>query len=280
MAHPQIAAFARLANQSDPPQRTLSGQATLLARTMHDIRYDEIHDEVVVPNQFAQAILTFAGGASGETPPIRVIQGPRTQLIRPERLDIDPAHNEIVVPNSNSIVVFSRDARGDAAPIRVIRGPKTLLRGVNAVAVDPVNNVIIAASQVSAPRRRQNDYTPTANGLVVFDRTANGDVAPLRVIGGENTGLHLINQLQVYPQKGWMVVTQSTTDLDAEPADIFVGVWSVEDSGDIAPRWKIAGPMSGLKKPRGVALNPRNKELIVADMRLNAVLTYYFPALF
>ena len=62
---------------------------------MHDIRYDEIHDEVVVPNQFAQAILTFAGGASGETPPIRVIQGPRTQLIRPERLDIDPTHNEI-----------------------------------------------------------------------------------------------------------------------------------------------------------------------------------------
>ena len=247
---------------------------------MHDIRYDEIHDEVVVPNQFAQAILTFAGGASGETPPIRVIQGPRTQLIRPERLDIDPTHNEIVVPNSNSIVVFSRDARGDAAPIRVIRGPKTLLRGVNAVAVDPVNNVIIAASQVSTPRRRQNDDTPTANGLVVFDRTANGDVAPLRVIGGENTGLHLINQLQVYPQKGWMVVTQSTTDLDAEPAGIFVGVWSVEDSGDIAPRWKIAGPMSGLKKPRGVTLNPRNKELIVADMRRNAVLTYYFPALF
>ena len=29
-----------------------------------------------------------------------------------------------------------------------------------------------------------------------------------------------------------------------------------------------------------VALNPQNKELIVADMRLNAVLTYYFPEIF
>jgi hypothetical protein len=234
----------------------------------------------VVPNQFAQAILTFAGGASGEAPPRRIIQGPLTQLIRPERLDIDPVHNEIVVPNSDSVVVFAREANGNVAPIRVIKGPRTLLRGVNAVAVDPVNNLIVAASQVSAPRRRQNTYTPTANALVIFDRTANGDVAPLRVIDGERTGLHLINQLQVYAPKGWVIVTQSTTDLDAEPPGIFVGVWSLTDSGNIAPRWKIAGPNSRLKKPRGVALNPRNKELIVADMRLNSVLTYSVPALF
>jgi hypothetical protein len=247
---------------------------------MHDIRHDPVHDEIVVPNQFAQAILTFAGGASGEAAPLRVIQGPLTQLIRPERLDLDTVHNEIVVPNGNSIMVFSRDANGNAAPIRVIRGSKTMLRGVNAVAVDPVSNVIVAASQVGTPRLRQNNYTPTANALVIFDRTANGDVAPLRIIDGERTGLHLINQLQVYAPKGWIIATQTTTDLDAEPPDTFVGVWSVKDDGDVAPRWKIAGPNSRLKKPRGVAINPRNRELIVADMRLNAVLTFSFPALF
>ena len=280
MAHPQIAAFARLAKQSDSPVRMLSGQATLLARTVHDIRHDPVHDEIVVPNQFAQAILTFAGAASGEVRPLRVIQGPLTQLIRPERLDVDPVHNEIIVPNSNSIVVFDREANGNAAPIRVIRGPKTMLRGANAVTVDPVNNLIIAASQVSAPRRQQNDYTPTANALVVFNRTADGDVAPLRIIHGENTGLHLINQLQVYSPKGWVVATQSTTDLDAEPPGVFVGVWSIHDTGDVPPRWKLTGANSRLKKPRGVALNPRDRELIVADMRLNAVLTYHVPALF
>src|SRR5215208_7148208 len=100
---------------------------------MHDIRHDPVHDEIVVPNQFAQAILTFAGGASGAAAPRRVIQGPLTQLIRPERLDLDTVHDEIVVPNGNSIMVFSRDANGNAAPIRVIRGSKTMLRGVNAV---------------------------------------------------------------------------------------------------------------------------------------------------
>jgi hypothetical protein len=30
----------------------------------------------------------------------------------------------------------------------------------------------------------------------------------------------------------------------------------------------------------GVVLDSKHKELIVADMRLNAVLTYYFPEIF
>jgi hypothetical protein len=33
-------------------------------------------------------------------------------------------------------------------------------------------------------------------------------------------------------------------------------------------------------KPRGVVLNPKNKELIIADMRLNAVMTFYYPEIF
>jgi len=71
VAHPQIAVFARLADKNAQPVRKLEGQKTLLGRTMHGFTYDEIHDEFTVPQQFAQAILTFAGGAGGETPPLR-----------------------------------------------------------------------------------------------------------------------------------------------------------------------------------------------------------------
>ena len=66
MAHPQIAAFARLAKENTQPTRLLYGQKTLLSRTMHDIKYDAIHDEFVVANPFAQAILTFRGAADGD----------------------------------------------------------------------------------------------------------------------------------------------------------------------------------------------------------------------
>ena len=35
-----------------------------------------------------------------------------------------------------------------------------------------------------------------------------------------------------------------------------------------------------MKKPHGIALNPNHKEVVVADMRLNAILTFYFPEIF
>ena len=51
---------------------------------MHDIRYDEINDEIVVPVPYSEAILTFRGDADGQESPIRIIQGP------PDRNDRQP----------------------------------------------------------------------------------------------------------------------------------------------------------------------------------------------
>ena len=240
---------------------------------MHDIRYDQVHDEMIVSNPFAQAILTFRGDADGEEAPIRIIQGPKTQLDNPDRLDVDPVHNEIFVPNNrDSILVFPRDGQGDVAPIRVIRGPNTELAWVRAVAVDPVHNLIIAGTDVREEGK--------LSGLVIFNRTDNGDVKPLRRIIGPNTGITRITQMQVYSPGGWVVVSQPGVVSEQSPEGSFIGVWSLYDEGDVPPKWVIGGPKSTLKKPRGVALNPENKELIVADMRLNAVLTFYFPELF
>src|SRR2546430_4111999 len=70
-----------------PPRSTLFPYTTLfrsqgskLSRTMHDIRYDEMHDEFFVVNPFAEAILTFRGGTSGQESPIRIIQGPHVKI--------------------------------------------------------------------------------------------------------------------------------------------------------------------------------------------------------
>ena len=275
MAHPQIAAFARLAKENEAPARLIAGQKTLLARTMHDIRYDAIHDEFVVNNPFAQAILTFRGGADGEEAPIRVIQGPSTQLGGSSRLEVDPVNDEIIVPGGDRILVYPREGKGDVSPIRVIQGPDTLLRGSGALSVDPVHNLIVA----SIGNQRRRGEGPTGS-LLIFNRTDSGNVKPRAVITGPKTGIIRFNQIRVYPPKGWIIATQPGPRDDQEPEGIFVGVWSINDNGDVPPRWKIGGPKSTLKKPRGVALDPKNKELIVADMRLNAVLIYYFPEIF
>ncbi len=284
MAHPQIAAFARLARENTTPTRLIAGQATRLARTMHDIRYNEKADEFIVTNPFAKAILTFRGGATGEEPPIRIIQGPSTQIgANMDRIDIDTVHDEIFVPNRDSILVFPLGASGDVAPLRVIRGPDTLLRRAGSLAVDPVNNVIAVGYIKTAslgPANVRDEGQSESGGLLIFGRTDDGNVKPRAVITGPRTGLLIAEQLQIYPPGGWIIVAQSTAWPEIEPPDVFIGIWSIHDNGNVPPRWRLAGPATGIKKPRGVALNPRNKELIVADMTRNAVLTFSFPELF
>ena len=99
----------------------------MLSRTMHGIAYDSVADRIIVPAQFSQAILSFRGDATGEELPVRVIQGPRTQIRRADRVTVDPFRKEIFVSDGGQILVFPADANGDVAPIRALRGPDTLI---------------------------------------------------------------------------------------------------------------------------------------------------------
>ena len=243
---------------------------------MHAIAYDEMHDEFLVPQQFGQAILTFRGSASGEEPPIRVIQGSRTMMEQPDRLGLDPVHNEIFVPEGNKVLVYPREATGNVAPIRVLQGPDTGL-GASSVAIDPIHNLLT----VVGGNRRQGTK------IMIFDRTASGNTKPLRVINGPNTQLGQPGGPHtVYAPTGRILVTirsqGASGGLGERMAtdDGFVGVWSINDNGNVPPRWQIGGPNGALQMVRGVAVNPKYKELVVTDKRLNAILTFSFPELF
>ena len=204
--------------------------------------------------------------------PIRIIQGPKTGSIG-SRLDVDPVHNEIFTYTGNEITVYPREANGDVAPIRIIEGPDTLLTRAESLAVDPINNVLVVGfnKQASDPD----------GAILVFNRTDNGNVKPRAVIQGPKSGIIRINQMAVYPQKKLIVATMpGLVDL-MEPPNAFLGIWTYDDNGDIPPKWKIPiGPKTTLKKPFGVVLNPKNKEIIISDMRLNGVLTFSVPEIF
>jgi len=250
---------------------------------MHDIRYNEDRDEFYVTNPFAQAVLTFRGGADGQESPLRVIQGLKTKLISADTLEIDTMHNEIFVPQGDEVLVFPMMANGDVAPIRVVRGgAKVGWKSGGGVAVDPVHNLLITDGTIEVEGQGyRTTYRQGRESILIFDRTADGEVKPLRVIRGPKTGIHGIRQMQVLPKGGWIVITQITDGGIAEPEGTFVGLWRINDNGDVPPRWKIEGKASNImKKPRGVALDLKHKEVIVSDMRLNAVLTFYFPEIF
>src|SRR5260370_32975680 len=101
----------------------------MLGRTVHGLVYDAVHDEIVVPNALADAVLVFRGSAEGPEHPIRVIQGPHTHLVTPHSVSLDLVHGEMYVASltGKRVNVFAWTANGDASPPRGIEGPRTSL---------------------------------------------------------------------------------------------------------------------------------------------------------
>jgi hypothetical protein len=60
----------------------------------------------------------------------------------------------------------------------------------------------------------------------------------------------------------------------------FIGVWSVNDNGDVPPRGVIKGPASQLVWPAGVAINPASHEVYTIDSVSNALFTFVTPEFF
>jgi DNA-binding beta-propeller fold protein YncE len=295
---PRISVFARLANGNVAPNRVIEGQATNLSRTMHGIAYDEVHDEIVIPVALGGAVLTFRGDAKGEEPPVRAIQGSRTRLVRPHTVAVDPKNDEVLTadPSMRAVLVFDRRASGNVAPRRVISGPRTGLLDIVGVAVDPVRNVIVAAS-----RKGLNERT----GLFVFDRLADGDVAPKAFIGGPSSKLAHFRQVAIDPATGNIFLAQQNTRhkrpeayvLDTPRAGFkesdddeeddgggrldrmgFIAVYAPDDNGDIPPRAIIKGPGIRYAGAAGVALNPKAFEIFAVGG--NGVSTFLLPDFF
>src|SRR3989454_866718 len=269
---------------------------------MHGIAYDEINDEIIIPVALSGAVLVFKGDAKGEVPPVRAIQGTRTRLVRPHTVAVDPVNNEILTadPSMRAIVVFERMANGNVAPKRVISGPKTGLLDIVGLDVDPIRNVIVASS-----RKGNGDKV----GLFVFDRLANGDVAPKQFIGGPNSQPAHFRPVTIDPPTGNIFLAQQNTRMKQMEAYVlekpreefkpkekeksdeeddsdegrldtmgFIAVYAPDDNGDIPPRAIIKGPGIRMAGAAGVALNTKKKEIIAVGG--NGFQTFLLPDFF
>jgi DNA-binding beta-propeller fold protein YncE len=255
----------------------------MLGRTIHGLVYDEVHDEIVVPNALADAVLVFRGGAEGAEPPIRVIQGPHTHLVTPHSVSLDLVHGEIYVASltGKRVNVFAWNANGDASPLRVIEGPRTNLGHTVGIAIDNVTNLVAVAN---------------SRDILIFNRTDCGNVAPRNRIMGPKTGIEDEPwQMQLFQGKIFVAAsnhlhqnlytdvtlksdaTQVPDDPWLNPNLGFVGIWNITDNGDVPPLAEIKGPFSGLLHPVGLALNPKDGEIYVSDSVRNGVLTFLLP---
>jgi DNA-binding beta-propeller fold protein YncE len=255
---------------------------------MHGIFYDPVHDEMVVPVALAGAVLTLRGGATGSEPPLRILQGPKTGLVQPDTLYVDVEHDEMIVDSGDDgVLVFSRMASGDVAPLRRLKGPKTKIRNPYGMTIDSTRDLIFVANRTET----EGGGRASQDGILVFNRTDDGDVAPRAVIAGPRTGILKIRQIVIDEARGQLFVTVKNNvefyDFDAgrftpwNPERTgFIGVWSATDDGDVPPRGVIKGPASGLIWPAGVAINPETHEVYTIDSVGNALFMFEMPEFF
>jgi hypothetical protein len=275
--HPQIAAFARMAKENTPYLRSIEGQKSLLGRTMHDLAYDAVHDEIVVTSPLTQGILTFRGSADGEEAPIRIIQGQKTGIQgvgATGKVAIDPDANLIMLATPaprNEILFFAREANGDVAPLRRIAGPDTQIDNgsqregggnVPAIRVDPIHNLLLIATN------GRSGGNGSGGKILVFDRNASGNVKPKAIIEGPvRTG----NQFEVYgPNRLLISHTRDTLEL-----------WRIPESGVSTDRpRRIPAPLGRASGDTGIALDPVHKEVIIATAAGNTIMTFSVPEVF
>ena len=203
-----IVAYKKGAGEKDFPIRMMQGLRTKLADP-HGIAYDPKEDVIFVANFGATHDVSAKEGggrdrrgrgrtnwplgrdqavpgsgtinkpsisvhrrlATGNEPPLRVIEGPATQMNWPTGIAFDPNSQELYVANDMgpSIVVFDGAAQGNVAPKRVLKGTRTGLANPTAVSLDLKNNELWVANF-------------GGHSGTVFDLKASGDTPPKRTI--------------------------------------------------------------------------------------------------
>jgi hypothetical protein len=255
-------------------------------------------------------IAAFASLADANAGANRIIQGPNTFLNRTVHgIGYNEVHDEIVV-NSNigqAVVTYRGGASGDEAPIRIIQGSKTGLVDPVAVAVDQIHDEIFVFQR-----------GPASRSVLVFDRMAQGDVAPKRVlnVSAGHGAVDPIEDILILPGREGLLIFDRTAEGDAKPKrtiggpkgglrggraiEIYhptrkivvnvggggedsvggdhVGVWSLDANGDVPPEWTVGKGI--LKQMRGLTLDPAHKTIIVSDKMYNGVLTFALPEMF
>ncbi|PYS30964.1 MAG: hypothetical protein DMG11_03125 [Acidobacteria bacterium] len=181
---PKVMVYRKDANGNDKPIRVLEGEHTKLYDT-HGIVLDVKKNLMFVGTWgnasdykvagtgkfYPPSINVYPLDASGDTPPLRVIQGSKTQLDWAGGMSLDPDNGNLYVANDvgNSILVFHGTDQGNVAPARIIKGNKSGLSHPAGISVDTKNKEVWVSNMGNS-------------SATCYSLTANGNAAPSRTI--------------------------------------------------------------------------------------------------
>lgn len=232
---------------------------------------DTENDELYISNSFSRDIVSpvpiegvgedtikvYSRTAEGNTPSLRTIGGPNTELFNVSGIFVDPKNDEILLLSNtldNSVIVFGRTDTGDVPPLRTLIVLDSNHSGVfhetfalsSGIFVDIYNNEIFVANR--------NDT------ITVYGRTDEGNANPLRIIGSK-TGL--LSPKWIYPdtKNNEIFVSNLEGESNFSHGSDLTTVYGITDEGNAAPLRTIS---HSLVAPEGIFVDTTNDELFIA----------------
>lgn len=190
-------------------------------------------------------VAAFADNAGGDYAPSRFLLDDEDRLATACCVALDAPRGELYVADLNmGVLVFAASASGSVTPLRAITGPATEFVDAAGLAVDTVHDELYVADA-------------GAHLVRVFPRTANGDVAASRTIGGPSSfgtgGFPSFVFLDLVHDELLVSVRQSGSHR--------VLVFDRTASGDATPKRVL----TGIGSPRAVVVDLGRDELFVAE---------------
>jgi NHL repeat-containing protein len=189
---------------------------------------------------FVGAVNIYRVGSNGDVAPITVISGSSTQLTQVEGIVVDRS-GTIYVANhdTGTIVGFAPGASGNVAPSVVIGGMNTGLFAPQGLALDDSGNLYVTnCGACGGPQAGNYDVEE-------FSAGSNGNVAPVRRIGGPHTQFNQPWDIALDNRGRLFVVNSRGNSIE---------VFGQRAHGDEAPIRVISGSNTQLNAPQGVAV--------------------------
>lgn len=234
---------------------------------IYSITVDEMRKELYATVEYPPEVVVFKKDAQGEDKPLRRIVGDKALLEGPHGIAVDVKDGLLFVNNwgygggfnepgtghftAPSINIYSIDAKGDTAPIRRIQGDKTQMNWPGNMTYNPDTEELFIANDAD-------------QSIVVFNglKTANGNVAPARMLKGNKTKLN-------YPT-GLFVDNKHQELWVSNLGNASATVYPLNVNGNVAPLRTIrSAPLNHSSLTFGrtaaVAYDPNRQEILVPN---------------
>jgi len=203
---------------------------------------------ISVANYKGNSITSYPATSHGHRVPTSILSGSLTQIIGPLAVDLDPVGN-IAVLGLNIVNIFPAGSNGNVPPIHQIAGPATLINTAESMTIDHRGHIFVAGESMTIVHQGNIFVAGSASQpyILEFSGLEFGNVAPIAVIQGSNTGLGAPAAMTVDASDNIYVA-------NAGQGTAILG-FKAGSNGNIKPFVNISGSNTCLQIDGGIAID-------------------------